>query len=170
MDLAGEFDVEPPEVDQFARRVDLGLVRGLGLAQHRRRAQLLPPRSGEQVGGAEEDRGALVEWGRFPAGLGGDRRFDGGGRVGALGVGEGAQPRAVAVWLNHVGAGPATHAVGAADDVGQIYRVGGEHFQGIGEPGALPRAGCVFENRLVGRRGHVGDGVHALRIPAVARF
>ena len=87
-----------------------------------------------------------------------------------LGVGEGAQPRAVAVWLDHVGAGPATHAVGAADDVGQIDRVGGERIEGIGEPGALPRTRCVFENRLVGRRGHVGDGVHAVRIPAVAAF
>jgi hypothetical protein len=46
-DLACEADVEPPEVDEFARRVDLGLVRRLRLAQHGCRAELLAPRAGE---------------------------------------------------------------------------------------------------------------------------
>ena len=42
-------DVEAPEVDQLARRVDLRLVRGLRLAEHRRRVERLPPRPGEQL-------------------------------------------------------------------------------------------------------------------------
>ena len=89
-DLPGERDVEAPEVDQLAGRVDLGLVRGLGLAEHGGRGEPLAPRTGQQVGGAEEDRGALVERrGAQPAAAG---RLDGVGRVGVRGVGRGAHP------------------------------------------------------------------------------
>ena len=124
-DLAGEADVEPPEVDQLAGRVDLGLVGRLRLAEHGCRAELLPPRSGQQVGGAQEHRGALVERGGRPGVLGGHRGVDGGGRVGVLGVGEGAQSGGVAVRLHHVDAFTAAHPVGAADDVRQVDRVVG---------------------------------------------
>ena len=132
-------------------------------------AQLLPPRSGQQVGGPQEDRGALVERGGLPAGLGGDGGLDGGGRVGVLGVGEGAQPRGVAVRLHHVDARPAAHPVLAADDVRQVDRVGGQRCERVGEPGAFGRAGRVFVDRLVGGQRHVGDGVHAARIPVPRR-
>ncbi len=57
-DLAGVVDVEPPEVDQLAGRVDLGLERGLRLAEHGGRVEPLPPRAGQQVGGLEQDRRA----------------------------------------------------------------------------------------------------------------
>ncbi len=60
-DLTGERHVEPPEVDQLAGRVDLGLVGGLGLAEHRRGGDLFPPRPGQQVGGPQEHRRALIE-------------------------------------------------------------------------------------------------------------
>ena len=55
-DLPGVVDVEAPEVDELAGRVDLGLEGGLRLAEHGRRVEPLPPRTGEQVGGLEEDR------------------------------------------------------------------------------------------------------------------
>ena len=61
VDLLREGDVEPPEVGELARRVDLGLVAGLGLAQHRRGVQPVAPRAREQVGGAQQHGGALVE-------------------------------------------------------------------------------------------------------------
>ena len=60
-DLPGERDVEPPEVDELAGRVDLGLDRRLGLAEHRRRVEPVAPRPGQQVGRLEEDRGPVVE-------------------------------------------------------------------------------------------------------------
>jgi len=60
-DLPGEVDVEPPEVDQLAGRVDLGLDRGLGLAEHGRRVEALAPGAGQQVGGLEDDRRPVVE-------------------------------------------------------------------------------------------------------------
>ena len=45
---------------ELAGRVDLGLVRGLRLPEHRRGVERVAPRPGEQLGGAQEDRGALL--------------------------------------------------------------------------------------------------------------
>ncbi len=60
VDLLHVVRVEAEEVDQLAGRVDLRLVRGLGLAEHRRGVEHLAVRTGQQVGGLEEDRGAVV--------------------------------------------------------------------------------------------------------------
>ena len=60
VDARHELDVEAQEVDQLAGGVDLGLVRGLRLAEHRRGVERRAPRAGEQLGGAQEDRGALL--------------------------------------------------------------------------------------------------------------
>ena len=84
--LAGEGDVEPPEIGQLAGRVDLGLIGGFGLPQHRRRRDLLPPRAGQQIGRAQEYRRALIERGCRPVcsgqrrGLHSRRRHRGVGR------------------------------------------------------------------------------------------
>ena len=59
--LAGEVDVEAQEVDQLAGGVDLRLVAGLGLAEHGGAVERVAPRAGEQVGGLQEDRGAVLE-------------------------------------------------------------------------------------------------------------
>ena len=60
-DLLGVVDVEAPEVDQLAGGVDLGLERGLRLAEHGGGVEPLAPRAGQQVGGLEQDRAAVVE-------------------------------------------------------------------------------------------------------------
>ena len=75
-DLLGVVDVEAPEVDQLAGRVDLGLEGRLRLAEHRGGVDPLAPRAGEQVGGLEQDRAALVERQRAPRrrGVGGGLR------------------------------------------------------------------------------------------------
>ncbi len=166
-DLTGELDVEPPEVDQLAGGVDLGLVGGLGLAEHGGGGDLLAPRSGQQIGRAQEHRGALVERHPGPIGLGGQRGLDGCTGIGVFGVGQGAQLRAVTMRLHDIDACTAAHGVFAADDVRQVDRGAGEFAERSGEPGAFARARCVVVNRLVGRRGHVGDGIHESRIPDV---
>ena len=80
VDPVHERDVEAEEVDQLAGRVDLRLVDGLRLAEHRGRVDRVAPRPGEQLGGAEEDRGALLPGDAVPVlpGLAGrlDRRLD----------------------------------------------------------------------------------------------
>ena len=55
-----EGGVETPEVDQLARRVDLRLVHGLRLAEHRGRVQRVAPRARQELRSAEEDRRALL--------------------------------------------------------------------------------------------------------------
>ena len=54
-------DVEAPEVDQLAGRVDLRLKRRLRLPQHRRRVDRGAPGRGEQLGRLQEDRRAILE-------------------------------------------------------------------------------------------------------------
>ena len=81
-DLPGEVHVEPPEVGELAGRVDLRLVGGLGLAEHGRGVDPGPPRPGQQVGGAQQDRRAGIEVQRPPAGGRVQRGRDGLGGVG----------------------------------------------------------------------------------------
>ena len=52
-------DVEAPEVGELAGGVDLRLVRGLRLAEHRRGVERGAPRAGEQVGRAKQHGRAL---------------------------------------------------------------------------------------------------------------
>ena len=80
-DLPRVVHVEAPEVDQLARRVDLGLPDRLRLAEHRRRVEPGTPGTGQQVGGLEDDAGAVVEGHRPPAGSGVARGADRGLRV-----------------------------------------------------------------------------------------
>ena len=80
VDPRHELDVEAVEVDHLAGRVDLGLVRGLRLAEHRRGVERRAPRAGQELGCAQEDCGALLPGETRPVlpGLGGcaDRLVD----------------------------------------------------------------------------------------------
>ena len=60
VDARHELDVEAEEVDQLAGGVDLRLVGGLRLPEHRRGVEGVAPGAGEQLGGAQEDGGALL--------------------------------------------------------------------------------------------------------------
>ncbi len=59
VDPRRELDVEAEEVDQLAGGVDLSLLHGLRLAEHRRGEERVAPGAGEQLRSAEKDRGAV---------------------------------------------------------------------------------------------------------------
>jgi hypothetical protein len=84
------------------------------------------------------------------------------------GVGQGAEHRVVAVRLDHVDSLAVAHRVLAADDVRQVDRVGGVERAQLGqERRTLLAAWRVFEHRLVGGDGYVGDGgesAHVIRV------
>jgi hypothetical protein len=76
VDTRHELDVEAVEVDHLAGRVDLGLVGCLRLAEHGRGVERRAPRPREQLGGAQEDRGALLPGHPRPVFPGFRRGFD----------------------------------------------------------------------------------------------
>jgi hypothetical protein len=112
--------VEPPEVGQLAGRVDLGLVAGLGLAEHGGGVHPVAPRSGQQVRGAQQDRGALVVGQRAPGRPGPQRRLDRG--LGVLGGGVRARPQDVGVVVrgDDVEPGAAGHVLAAVHGDGEL--------------------------------------------------
>ena len=57
IELAQKVRVEAPEVDEFRRGVDLGLIDRLRQVQHRCGVDGVAPRTGEHLGGAQEDGG-----------------------------------------------------------------------------------------------------------------
>jgi hypothetical protein len=59
VDLGGVVGVEPDEVGELADAVDLGLVVGLGLVEHRRCVDLGAILAGDQLGRAQEDADPL---------------------------------------------------------------------------------------------------------------
>ncbi len=65
--------------------------------------------------------------------------------------------------LDDVDAFAVAHAVRAGDHVRQVDGVGGQVAQGGGQPGALGGMGCVLVDRLVGRGGNIGAGVHVTK-------
>ena len=91
-DLPGELDVEPPEVDQLARAVDLGLVGGLRLPEHGRGVERLPPGAGEEFRGSLKDADPRRKRHRGPPGGGGTGSGGSGNGAGGrfLGCGRGA--------------------------------------------------------------------------------
>ena len=60
-DLLGVVGIEAPEIDQFAGAVDLGLEGVLALAQHGGGVQHLAIAAGQQLGGLQQDGGAVLE-------------------------------------------------------------------------------------------------------------
>ena len=160
-DLPRVVHVEAPEVDQLARSVDLRLPDRLRLAQHRRRVEPGTPGTGQQVGGLEDDAGAVVEGHRPPAGSSVTRGADRGLRVPPRRVLQHAEHAGVLVRLDHGDLGTTAHHLPPADRGGQVERGRCE----VGELGldrdALGAARGVVEVGLVDRSGWCADRVHA---------
>ena len=103
VDPKHELDVVAPEVDQLGGRVDLGLMRGLRLVQHRRGDERRAPRAREQLGRAEEDGCALLPREARPVGMrvagGVDRLLD----VLGAALGDVGEDMLLAVWHHRRG-------------------------------------------------------------------
>ncbi len=160
-DLLGVVDVVAPEVDQLAGAVDLGLERRLRLAEHGGGVDPLPPRSGQQLGGAEQDGAPLVHVERSPAGSGVAGGLDRRARVGRGRGLEPAQHVLVVVRLHHRHLGTAAGLAAAADVRLEVLLAALElldlHEQGL----PFGAAGRVGQVRLVGGSRREGDRVHA---------
>ena len=152
--------VEAPEVDHLAHGVDLRLVRGLRLVEHRRRVQRRAPGPGEELGRAQEDRRALVPGSARPVRVRFARGVD--GLLDVLGAALADVGQDVALAMRHhrlerlVGVD-----VLAADDEGDADALALHLAQASLQLGALGGAGCVGLDGLVDRRGRAEDSVGA---------
>ncbi len=157
--------VEPPEVDQLAGGIDLGLVARLRLAVHGRGVDRHAPRPREQIGGAEQHRGARLPRHRGPlvARLerGADRAL-GGVLVGGV---EARDHVAVAVRHANFADLAGEHAL-AAHDARDLDDFLLDRRERLFEPRLLGAAGRVAQDRLVDRVRNVHDRVvHGRGVP-----
>ena len=158
--------VEAPEVDQLARRVDLGLVGRLALSQHRRGVDPGAPRPGEEVGGLEQDRGPVVEGQVAPGGCGGFAAST--AAAASAFVAPRVTPstlRWACGWRTSIlGPLPVTRAPPIVCGSSWLRRrqLDERHL----ERGPLGAAGGVVEDGLVGGGRDVGHSVHAVGLLA----
>ncbi len=159
-DLLGVVHVEAPEVDELTGAVDLGLERGLRLAQHRGCVDPLPPRAGQQVGCLQQDRATLVEGHRPPVVRRIEARLH--RRLGVLarGVLQDTEHVLMVVRLHDRDLGSPAVASPAVDVRPQRVLAPFLPFELRHEGGALGTAGGVGQVGLVGGRRWPSDRVH----------
>ena len=158
VDLPHEVDVVAEEVDQLAGGVDLGLERVLALAEHGGGVERVAPRAFEEVGGAEEDGGAVVPVHPHPVVPGLDGGFDGAVHLGLAALVLDAEDAAVLVRGDDLGRAPGLDAL-AADHGGDVDRLLAHLHEAGAERGALGAAGGVGADGLVDGDGRGEDGV-----------
>lgn len=163
-DLLGEVDVDPPEVDELTRRVDLGLGSGLALPEHRRGVEGGPPRAGQQLGGLEQDRGPVGERQVAPHRRGGLGRVDGALRLGRGDELHRPEDLAVGVRLDDLGRASAAHDLAATDRARQLDLLAADPDELGFQARAFGAAWRISEDRLVRRSGHTEQGIHR-RVP-----
>ena len=76
VDVTGVHGVEPPEIDEFARRIDFRLMHRFGLVQHGGGVDFRTPWSRKQLAGLEKDRSACCPGHGGPRGVGRHRGID----------------------------------------------------------------------------------------------
>ena len=146
-------DVEPPEVDQFAGRVDLRLEDRLGLAQHGRGVDRLSPGPGQQVGRLHDDRRPLLPGHVRPRRPGFEGRIDGHADLGFAGLVIYAEVERMVMGRPQRRRVARLH-LPAADDQRDLDG-GGFQFSELRLDGrSFVRSGRVFQDRfVVGPRG-----------------
>ncbi len=164
--LAGEGDVEAQEVDQLAGRVDLGLLRGLALAEHRRGVQQVTSGSCQQLRRTQEHRCPLVERRGRPVGL---------RCLGCLRPQTAAS--AAVVWCTRAsrvewsdgirtscttppGRGVQPPPMTPKTSTGSSAR----NVEFLLQAGPFRASGRIAANRFVDGLGYSGDGVHEMRL------
>ena len=152
-------DIEAPEVDQFTRRINLGLERCFALAEHRRRVHHRAPTRGQQVRGLEENGGAVGETPVRPVTPSVARRCDGARDFFGAGLMHLGQHVAMAVRHHCVDRLSGSDLLAAHDD-GDLDLPAAQVLEGLFELTALARAGGVGEDGLVDRGRDFGC-VHA---------
>src|SRR5439155_889207 len=168
VDLLGKGDVEAPEIDQLARRVDLRLVNGLRVAEARSRVEDHAIGTGQELRRPEKDPGPVVPGHARPRAVRPERGVD---RVRDLGRARLVPDREdVPVIVRHDGlGGPSGHHRPAVDtrcDLGHLARHPGE----LGPHSlALGAAGGVGQNGLVTRGRHGDDRVRHVVLLALRR-
>ena len=158
--LPGERDVVPPEVDQLAGGVDLSLEDRLRLTQDRRGVERRPPRAGQQVRGAEEDRGALVEGQRPPRFRGTSCGRDRGRHVRVGGVRHLTEDVPEVVRLDDLDPFALPHDFLAADRHAELGPLPGELLELDFECFPVRAARRILPDWLVERRGYSRDSIH----------
>ena len=156
VELLREVGVEAPEVDHLGGGVDLRLERRLRLAEHRRRVDRRAPGGGEELGGAQQDRGAILPRPARPLaarlGRGRDRLLH------VLGAGLVVLGQHVLMVVRHHRLLDLAGAdLLAADDERNLDLLGGHRLQARLELGALRRSGRVGAIGLVDRLGHAAN-------------
>jgi hypothetical protein len=159
VDPLREMHVEPEEVDQLARAIDLGLVGGLALTQHGSAIEQLPVPGSQELRGPQENGGPVLEPPVAPVPLSLDRCLH--GRIDSLAVGlmHLGQHPLVAVRRHHVlsCAGAYFSATHDSWDVGPLGADGGERrLQGR----SLRASRGVIQHRLVVGFGDVPGTAH----------
>jgi hypothetical protein len=138
--------IEAEEVDQLAGRVDLSLEDGLRLVEHGGGVERVAPRSGQQLGGLQEHRGAVLPRHFRPLAPRGGGGLDGHVDLFLAGLVIGGQDMLMIVGAHGLG-GVAGADFLAADDQ-RDFDLLGEH---------LPHRG--LERHLFGRSRSIGpDG------------
>src|SRR5690349_11853890 len=149
-----------PYTTLFRSRVDLRLVRRLGLAEDGGCVHGGAPRPGEQFGRLEEDRRPVVKAEGPPAGRGLLGRVDRGGHVHVGGLAVLAEDVAAVVRLHHVDQVTAGHLLAVAYGHGEFGPLAGEFLYLALQRGPLVAARLVLPDRLVDWHRRPGDGVH----------
>ena len=145
--------VEPQEVDQLGRRVDLRLKRGLRLPEHRGRVQRLPPCRCQQLRGAEEHGRAILPPPACPLACRGPGR--GNRLVDVLRIRRMPVGQHVLMVVRHDGLLRAARPnLAPADDDRNVDALGRHRLQTVLQLRAFGRAGQIAEIRLVDGRRH----------------
>jgi hypothetical protein len=151
-----EVHVEAEEIDELAGGVDLGLERGLRLAEHRRGVERRAVLAGEKIGSLQEHGRAGFPRQRRPVLLRGQSGLDRGLDLALARLVVHAEH--VLVVVRHDAEARFSRAdVPSVDDARNVDFLAAELFQLRLELGLLLRAGAVRVDRLVFRHLDLGD-------------
>ncbi len=167
MDLVREGHVEAEEVDRLAGRVDLRLMRGLALAQHGGGVDQRAVLRRQQLGGLEEDGGALLERHRGPVGAGCLGRGDGLLDVRPVALVRDREDVLVTVGHPHLDRLAGADLL-AADDQRDLDFFAGHALERILELRALGASRRVGEHGLVGGSRNPDVGLDHVRLQKTA--